>query len=144
MSSIHLLPDHLISQIADRHYVERCYFHLYPEFVLGGVDRLRSADGKETILYADAGDLLRRTPAFYQHIVSKRLDIDFGRVYRFLGHHFAGANPYAESVEHNLRHLSAVLGPDGLRHLRSEPLSTTVNLAPIYHLPHPFPDLAAS
>jgi len=123
----------LISQISDRWYLERCYYHLYPELVLGGGDRVRTPDGRERLLYGDAFDLLSKTPRFYQNIVRKRLDQDFQQVARYLAVHFTGTDPYAEAIRRNLDRFAHMLadGPSGL--LQSEPLTTTSNLAAIYH-----------
>jgi hypothetical protein len=123
----------LLSQVSDRCYLERCYFHLYPELVLGGSDRVQTADGREQLLYRDAFDLLSKTPKFYENIVRKRLDHDFQRVTRHLTAHFTGADPYAAAIHFNLDRFARVVaeGPDGL--LDREPITTTRNLAAIYH-----------
>jgi hypothetical protein len=123
----------LLSQVSDRWYLERCYFHLYPELVLGGSDRVRTPDGHEQLLYHDAFDLLSKTPKFYENIVRKRLDHDFQRVTRHLTAHFAGADPYTAAIHFNLDRFASVVaeGPDGLSD--GEPITTTRNLAAIYH-----------
>lgn len=123
----------LLSQVSDRWYLERCYFHLYPELVLGGSDRVRTADAQEQLLYRDAFDLLSKTPRFYENIVCKRLNQDFQQVTRHLTAHFAGADPYAAAIHRNLDRFARVIaeGPDGL--LQREPITTTRNLAAIYH-----------
>ena len=129
----------LLSQISDRWYLERCYYHLYPELVLGGGDRVRTADGREQLLYRDAFDLLSKTPRFYENIVCKRLDRDYQQVARHLAVHFAGADPYAEAIHCNLDRFARVIaeGPFGL--VQREPFTTTRNLAAIYHAPPPRP-----
>ena len=129
----------LLSQISDRWYLERCYYHLYPELVLGGCDRMRAPDGQEQLLYRDALDLLSKTPRFYENIVCKRLDQDYQQVARHLAVHFAGADPYAEAIHCNLDRFARVIaeGPFGLVQL--EPITTTRNLAAIYHAPPPRP-----
>ena len=127
----------LLSQISDRWYPERCYYHLYPELVLGGGDRVRTPDGREQLLYRDAFDLLSKTPRFYENIVCKRLDQDFQQVARYLAVHFAGTDPYAEAIHRNLDRFARMVadGPFGL--LQREPVTTTSNLAAIYHAsPH--------
>lgn len=125
----------LISQISDRSYPERCYYHLYPELVLAGGDRVRNPDGREQLLYRDAFDLVSKTPRFYENIVCKRLDQDFRRVARYLAVHFAGTDPYAEAIQRNLDRFARMVaeGPSGL--LQREPSTTTRNLAAIYHTP---------
>jgi len=123
----------LISQISDRWYLERCYYHLYPELVLGGADRVRSPNGGEHLLYRDAFDFLSKTPKFYESIVRKRLDQDFRQVARYLAVHFAGTDPYAQAIHRNLDRFARMVadGPFGL--LQREPLTTSSNLAAIYH-----------
>ncbi len=123
----------LISQISDRWYPERCYYHLYPELVLGRGDRVRTPDGREQLLYRDALDLLSKTPRFYENIVCKRLDQDFQQVARYLAVHFAGADPYAEAIHRNLDRFARMVADGPLGLLQREPLTTTTNLAPIYH-----------
>ncbi len=129
----------LLSQISDRWYPERCYYHLYPELVLAGCDRVRTPDGREQLLYRDAFDLLRKSPRFYENIVCKRLDQDFQQMARHLAVHFAGADPYAEAIHRNLDRFARMIaeGPSGL--LQREPITTTRNLAAIYHAPPPHP-----
>jgi len=123
----------LLSQISDRWYLERCYYHLYPELVLGGGDRVRTADGREQLLYRDAFDLLSKTPRFYENVVCKRLDQDFQQVARYLAVHFAGTDPYAEAIRRNLDRFARVVADGALGLLQREPLTTTNNLAAVYH-----------
>ena len=125
----------LLSQVSDRCYPERCYYHLYHELVLGGCDRVRRADGRERVLYHDALELLRNTPGFYEAIVRKRLDRDFGQVSGALGAHFRGANPYDAAICDNLERVGRVLGDGGTRLLRRNPITTTRNLAAVYTRP---------
>jgi len=131
----------LLSQISDHWYLERCYYHLYPELVLGGGDRVRTPDGREQLLYRDAFDLLSKTPRFYENIVCKRLNQDFQQVARYLAAHFGGTDPYAEAIQRNLDRFARMVadGPFGL--LQPEPLTTTLNLAAIYHIPPPEPPI---
>jgi hypothetical protein len=121
----------LVSQISDRSYLERCYYHLYPELVIGGRDRVRTADGEEQLLYADGFDLLRSTPAFYDNIVRRRLDRSFGQVVRYLRGPPAGADPYAEALVRNVDRFARLDDArDGF--LGPEPSTTTRNLAAAY------------
>ena len=132
----------LVSQMADPCYLERCYYHLYPELVLAGKDRLRAADGNEQLLYRDALDLLRHTPRFYEGVVRQRLDRDFGRMSRYLDVHFAGDDPYAAAIRRNLDRSVRIVADAGLGLLQAEPITTTGNLAAIYHAPPPRPPAA--
>jgi hypothetical protein len=121
----------LLSQMADRWYLERCYYHLYAELVLGKYDRVRTPDGREQILYRDALDLLRRTPKFYENVVRNRLDHDLHGVARYLGVHFGDI--YASAIRSNLDRAVCIVEGDRLELLGPEPPTTTPNLAPIYH-----------
>ncbi|HEX9277023.1 MAG TPA: hypothetical protein VGA51_11595 [Casimicrobiaceae bacterium] len=123
----------LLSQISDRCYLERCFYHLYPELVLGGCDRVRTPDGQEHVLYRDAFDLLSKTPGFYQNIVRKRLNEDFHQVARHLSAHFAGNDPYAEAIQSNLDRCARIVAEGGSSLLGHEPITTTRDLASIYH-----------
>lgn len=129
----------LVSQMSDRWYLERCFYHLYPELVLGGGDRVRNRDGQDRLLYRDALDLLSKTPTFYHNIVCKRLDRDFQQVARYLAPHFSGADPYAEAIQSNLERFARVVaeGPVGV--IQREPITTTRDIAAIYHAPPPGP-----
>ena len=132
----------LVSQMADPRYLERCYYHLYPELVLAGNDRLRAPDGNEQLLYRDALDLLRHTPRFYEGVVRQRLDRDFGRMSRYLDVHFAGDDPYAAAIRRNLDRSVRVVAEAGHGLLQAEPATTTRNLAAIYHALPPCPPAA--
>jgi hypothetical protein len=123
----------LLSQMADRRYLERCYYHLYPELVLAEADRVRTSDGRQQILYRDGLDLLARTPQFYEGVVRKRLDHDFQGMSRYLGAHFGGADPYASAIRSNLERVARIVGENRLDLLGPEPPTTTSDLAPIYH-----------
>lgn len=123
----------LVGQIADRCYLERCYYHLYPELVLGGRDRLRTPDGREQLLYTDALDLLCKTPKFYESIVRRRLNQNFQQAVRYLSVHFAEVDPYAEAIERNLDRAARIAAEGRFNLLRREPTTTTRNLAAVYH-----------
>ncbi len=122
----------LLSQISDRDYLERCYYHLYPELCLGGCDRVRTPDGGELLLYRDALDLVRKTPAFYDNVVRPRLDDAFRRVARHLAAPASGADPYASATRRNLERAARIAADGTARLLRQEPVTTTHDLAPAY------------
>lgn len=112
----------LISQLADRYYLERCRDCLYAEFVRAGLDRCRDAEGHEDVLYRDGEDLLRQTPVFYDSVVRKRLEKDFGNIQQVLDRHFGAVNPYAESMSRNLAYLRRLIAENRLREgLRRRP-----------------------
>jgi hypothetical protein len=128
----------LLSQVADRHYLERCYFHLYPELVEGGCDRVRTPDGGEQLLFRDAFDLIVKTPGFYEHVVRRRFDHDFEHVARHLAAHFAGADPYADAIGRNLDRAARMIDAGRPDEPWREPPTTTRDLAPIYRSPPRF------
>lgn len=99
----------LISQLADRCYLEKCRDRLYPEFVLGGVAIEDTSRGL-AVRYRSARDLLAKTLAFYQTSARKRLEHNFNRVYRYMEAFFERReNPYVLFVRKNLLFLTNVL-----------------------------------
>lgn len=99
----------LVAQMADRAYLEKCRDYLYEEFELGGMARKPNAAGGVDVIYSSGEDLLRKTPAFYDKMVKKRLDSDFERGYRYLEAVFDGANPYLQAIERNMTYLQRIL-----------------------------------
>lgn len=125
----------LLSQLSDAWYLERCYYHLYPELVLGGGDRVRTPDNQTLVLFRDGFDLLHKTPAFYENVVRKRLTHDFEQVTRHLDVHFSGADPYVDAVDGNMKRAARICSEGGSKLLRGVPITTTRDLAAIYHSP---------
>jgi hypothetical protein len=122
----------LVSQLADKRYLERCYWHLFPELVLGDCNRMRTVDGGEAPLFSDALDLVSKTPAFYDNVVRPRLDRKFAGTVRHLAALFGDADPYGAAIERNIERARTIAGGQhGL--LGPEPPTTTARLAPIYH-----------
>jgi hypothetical protein len=111
----------MITQMADRCYLEKCRDRLYPEFVLAGVALPIEGHQPLTTRYASGLDLLRQTPQFAAETRSKRLDGEFNRAYRYLEVLFDGANPYIDSIERNLQYLEQVLRSESWRMLRRNP-----------------------
>jgi hypothetical protein len=111
----------MITQLADRCYLEKCRDRLYPEFVLGGMALGATGIGTATVRYASGLDLLRQTPGFVAHTRQQRLDGEFARAYRYLEVLFDGTNPYLESIERNLAYLDQVLRSESWRMLRRNP-----------------------
>lgn len=127
----------LLSQLSDGWYLERCYYHLYPELVLGGGDRVCTPDNQTLVLFRDGFDLLYKTPAFYENVVRKRLTHDFEQVTRHLDVHFCGADPYVNAVDGNVKRAARMCSEGGSKLLRGVPITTTRHLAAIYHSPKP-------
>jgi hypothetical protein len=122
----------LLCQMADRRYLERCYHHLYPELVIGGGNRVVTADGVRKILFRDARDLVAHTPGFYANVARPRLEMDFGNVARYLAAHFGGDDPYARSTRDNLERCATIVGDDRWDLLDGPPMTTTRELDPRY------------
>lgn len=104
----------LMAQMADRTYLEKCRDYLYEEFELGGMARRQNADGSMLVIYSSPEDLLRKTPAFYDKMVKKRLDIEFDRGYRYLEILFNGENPYLQAIDRNMGYLQRLLDDNEL------------------------------
>lgn len=112
----------VMAQMADRAYLEKCRDRLYGEFELGGMTRVRGADGAERVVYASPSDLLRQTPDFIRSTINERLERLFGGVYRYFAVHFGGRNPYLEAIERNRRHLERLLAAGDDQLLRRDTL----------------------
>jgi hypothetical protein len=93
----------IIAQMSDRCYLEKCRDRLYPEFVAGGIARMRTEQG-EVVLFESGEDLLRKTPKFFQN-ASRRLDLELDGAYRFAQTHFGGQNLYMEGLKQNIRYV---------------------------------------
>ncbi len=109
----------LITQLADRCYLEKCRDRLYPEFVLGGV-----AFGPQDrdVRYRSGHHLLSQTLRFYQSSVHHRLEHDFHSAYRYFEPFFGGTgNPYVSFVRKNLSFLLRILQRDEWHKLRRRP-----------------------
>jgi hypothetical protein len=114
----------ILTQMADRCYLEKCYDRLYPEFVRGGIARRRHRDGSEEIVFASAADLIFKTPRFYQG-ATKRLKEDLGGCYNYVERHFGGQNLYFDELEKNISHARALAVEGNISLLRRRPPRTT-------------------
>ena len=111
----------LIAQMSDRCYLEKCRDRLYPEFVLGGIAIQIDDKGKEKVVYSSGEDLLRKTPAFYEHEVEQRLNQLFNKVYEFEKIHFDGNRLYINALGQNQSRLKKILEKDEFSMLRRRP-----------------------
>ena len=111
----------LIAQLADRCYLEKCRDRLYPEFVLGGLAGQSTSEQTGRPTYNSREDLLRQTPAFFQHFVRKRLDVTFARAYEYAAECFGGSNLYLAAIEQNMEYLRDLIARDRLDLLRRQP-----------------------
>ena len=118
----------LISQMADRCYLEKCRDRLYKEFVLGGIAIENSGPGNTIVRYESGIDLLKKTPGFYQQVSKDRLQLKFNRAYRYAEVLFEGSNPYIDAIKANLAHLVHILKTgEWLLLRRNPPYSLGVN-----------------
>ena len=102
----------LISQMADRCYLEKCRNRLYPEFVVCGLAGAKKKNGEDTSLFHRHGtlfespeDLLKKTPDFFNHSVLHRLNRHFHRAYNYAHSHFGEGNPYMDRIRRNINYL---------------------------------------
>ena len=105
----------LMSQLADRCYLEKCRDFLFLEFSAIGLA------GAENTPYPDRETLLAKTPGFHSGLIRQRLDEEFSGVHKLLGTHFKGANPYEAAIQRNLSYLAAALAEQDLTRLRRRP-----------------------
>jgi hypothetical protein len=110
----------ILGQMADRCYLEKCHDRLFPEFVLGGIARRKNANGDEEVVFASAGDLIRRTPDFYES-AAHRLDAVLEAAYRYAEPHFGGHNYYVEAVEQNISYARKIVSDGDVSQLRRQP-----------------------
>jgi hypothetical protein len=110
----------IIAQMADRCYLEKCYERLYPEFVLGGIDRKTDEDGAEHFVFASAEDLLFDTPKFY-HTAMKRLHQQLDAMMRFAADASQSRNLYVEEAEKNISYASKLADRRDVSALRRKP-----------------------
>jgi hypothetical protein len=93
----------LLGQMAAEDYVDKLDV-LYAEFE----ESARFYEGKmdHVIDFASAADLMRRTPAFWEKFVLRKLDQDFWGLYRFLSDPYPGGpNEYLDRVQANIERL---------------------------------------
>lgn len=105
----------IMSQLADRAYLEKCRDFLFIEFSAIG---LAGAPG---LPYPDPKTLLEKTPAFYTDFLRNRIHEEYDNADRFMAFHFGGKCPYANAIDRNIAHLSDVLANNNLSMLRRIP-----------------------
>jgi len=126
----------LITQMADRCYLEKCRDRLYSEFVLAGIAAPGLDGAPDSARYDSGIDLLCKTPGFFAESAKVRLDRKFNRSYRYLETLYDGRNPYLEFVERNLAYLAYLIESGNWDALRRSPPCFTV-------LPHPLQSVSA-
>jgi len=110
----------IIAQMSDRCYLEKCYERLYPEFVIGGIDRRTGEDGQEEVVFASAEDLIYHTPQFY-HTAMRRLHRQLDAMMRFAAEQAQDRNLYVEEAEKNIKYAKLITDRGDLSALRRRP-----------------------
>ena len=105
----------LLSQMADRCYLETCRDFLFVEFSALGIA------GKENSPYPDRETLLAKTPEFFAGLISQRLDHEFRGVHRVLEKHTGGNNPWQEAINRNINFLKDMLSSQDFSRLQRKP-----------------------
>ena len=118
----------LVSQLADRCYLEKCRDFLYAEFVEAGLARGEHGRNPDAP-YASPEDLLRKTPDFCRRHVLARLDDDLGGVHRLFRAHFGGEDPYRVAIAKNLDYLDRIIATGEFDRLRRRPTALLVTPA---------------
>lgn len=104
----------LVSQLADRCYLEKCRDFLFIEFSAIGL----TGPGNP---YPDQPTLLRKTPGFYADFLHKRIVEEYHEADRYMAVHFDGSCPYRAAIDRNFRYLEAILKTDDFSQLRRMP-----------------------
>ncbi|MBE0619619.1 MAG: hypothetical protein IH605_03410 [Burkholderiales bacterium] len=105
----------IMSQLADRAYLEKCRDFLFAEFSTFG---LAGAPG---LLYPDPETLLQKTPGFYNDMLRYRMQVEYDAADRFMNAHFGGECPYDASIRRNFGYLDELLRKGDLSLLRRVP-----------------------
>jgi hypothetical protein len=96
----------LLGQMAAEDYVDKLPI-LYDEFA----EAARFAGDSTSFVasFSSAADLITRTPAFWQELVQRKLELDFLGLYRFLSDSYpSGRNFYLERIEANMARVKAL------------------------------------
>lgn len=105
----------ILSQLADRCYLEKCRDFLFEEFRAMGVAGRADSD------FPTPEELLRKTPKFFLGPVTLRLKEEYEGVQHMMRQHFNGSCLYAEAIERNFRYLETVLESEAFYLLRRHP-----------------------
>lgn len=105
----------LLSQMADRCYLEKCRDFLFIEFSAIGLA------GKADSPYPDRETLLAKTPVFFEGIIQQRLEEEFQGVHRLIEVHTGGSNPWQESIKRNMEYLENILSSNDFTRLHRRP-----------------------
>lgn len=105
----------LISQLADRCYLEKCRDFLFVEFSALGIT------GRADSPYPDRETLLAKTPDFFTGVIHQRLEEEFQGVHRLIEAHTGGANPWEDAIKRNLSFLDKILTTRNFSQLQRHP-----------------------
>lgn len=105
----------IMSQLADRCYLEKCRDFLFVEFSAIG---LAGAPG---LPYPDPETLLKNTPGFYSGLLRDRIHNEYTDADRYMKVHFGGECPYEASIKRNLSFLEELLATEQLPRLQRVP-----------------------
>jgi hypothetical protein len=101
----------LLGQMAAEDYVDKLPM-LYDEFA-EAAHHQRERSGLAR-MFSSATDLMRKTPAFWEEYVQRKLTQDFGGLYLFLNQPYpSGPNYYLQSIETNMKRLRRKLDKSG-------------------------------
>ncbi len=121
----------LMSQTADRCYLEKCRDFLFREFELCGLAGERRPGGPRP-RYRTPQQLLERTVAFNRRLWAQRIDGYFGSVHRYFDVHFGGQDPYKQAIAANLARITLLRRLHQLQRLQHRPVAINrLRLPPI-------------
>ena len=105
----------VLSQLADRCYLEKCWNFLFLEFSAFGLAGTPDSE------YPDRETLMAKTSGFYSKRVLARLEEEFCGVYRLLDSYYSGSNPYEGAIQRNFGYLAKILSSRDFSRLRRRP-----------------------
>ncbi len=108
----------LITQMADRCYIEKCRDRLFPEMILAAKPVIQRS--MPVPAYTSAYELLYNTPSFYRLYVRKKLENHFQGVFRYASAFFDGTNLYIEKIENNIRYIENLINKNNINRLRRQ------------------------
>jgi hypothetical protein len=109
----------LLGQMAADDYVEKLPI-LYAEFA--EASRFAKQKANYVSIFSSEGDLLAKTPIFWENYVKPKLDRELGGLHRFLNNPYPeGPNWYLDRIENNIEKLRRLLAGETAKFLRNRP-----------------------
>ena len=105
----------IMSQLADRCYLEKCRDFLFVEFSAIGLA------GSPGLPYPDPETLLKNTPGFYTGLLRERIHSEYADADRYMKIHFGGECPYEASIKRNFSFLEELLASEQFSRLQRLP-----------------------